>query len=271
MRKAPSVWRDPVMVGAFAVLVFVALASLIGPSLLQFGPNDQTGGTPLAPPSAAHLFGTDQLGRDLLARVLAGIRVDLVLIAIAIPISVLIGGALGLLSASNRLIDAPMQRLFDVALAFPALILGIAIAAMISVGIISIVVTICLVNIPIFARVLRGAARGQTARDYVLAERVLGVGKVRLYLRHILPNCLDVVLVQIALAASTTVTLEGALSFLGLGIRPPDPSLGSLLQASLSFLETDPTYAGGPLSVITTLVLCFTLMADRFNRSLVSR
>ncbi|MEO3754086.1 ABC transporter permease [Streptomyces sp. B6B3] len=275
-RRAASVTalallRRPAVGLSLAVIGLITLAALVLPPLLPYGPNELVSDEALTPPSLDHPLGTDELGRDLLARLLSGVRVSLLVIVAAVPISLAAGGLLGLFSSAGRWTDTPVQRVFDVVLAFPALILGLAFAALMGVGVGAVIVTVAVATAPMFGRVLRGAVRSQAARDYVLSERVLGVGTARLYLRHILPNCFDVLLVQTALACSTAVFLEGGLSFLGLGVPPPDASLGSLLNASLTFLTSSPFYAVGPLVVISALVLCFTLLADALNRELAQR
>ncbi|MGP3967648.1 ABC transporter permease [Streptomyces sp. 6N223] len=268
---ATALLRRPAIGISLAVIAAIALASLVVPPFLPHGPNELASPEALAGPSPDHPLGTDELGRDLLARLLAGVRVSLLVIVAAVPVSLVVGGLLGLFSSAGRWTDTPVQRLFDVVLAFPALILGLAFAAMMGVGVGAVIVTVAVSTTPMFGRVLRGAVRSQAARDYVLSERVLGASTPRLYLRHILPNCFDVLLVQTALACSTAVFLEGGLSFLGLGVPPPDASLGSLLNASLTFLTSSPFYAIGPLVVISALVLCFTLLADALNRELAER
>jgi peptide/nickel transport system permease protein len=268
---ATALLRRPAIGISLAVIALIALAALVVPPFLPYGPNELASPEALTAPSLDHPLGTDELGRDLLARLLAGVRVSLLVIVIAVPASLLAGGLLGLFSSAGRWTDTPVQRLFDVVLAFPALILGLAFAALMGVGVGAVIVTAAVSTTPMFGRVLRGAVRSQAARDYVLSERVLGVSTPRLYLRHILPNCFDVLLVQTALACSTAVFLEGGLSFLGLGVPPPDASLGSLLNASLTFLTSSPFYAVGPLVVISALVLCFTLLADALNRELAEQ
>jgi peptide/nickel transport system permease protein len=268
---ARALLRQPAIGASLAVLALIALAALALPPLLPYGPNELASQEALAAPSWDHPLGTDELGRDLLARLLAGVRVSLLVIVVAVPAALVAGGLLGLFSSAGRWSDTPVQRLFDVVLAFPALILGLAFAALLGVGLGAVIVTAAVATTPMVGRVLRGAVRAQSARDYVLSERVLGVSTARLYLRHILPNCFDVLLVQAALACSTAVFLEGGLSFLGLGVAPPDASLGSLLNASLTFLTSSPFYAVGPLVVISALVLCFTLLADALNRTLAAR
>ncbi|WP_420000171.1 ABC transporter permease [Streptomyces boninensis] len=263
--------RTPAIGGSAGVLVLLLLAALILPPFLPYGPNELASATALDPPTWAHPLGTDELGRDLLARLLAGIRVSLLVIAAAVPLALVAGGLLGLFSSAGRWTDTPTQRLFDVVLSFPALIMGIAFAALLGAGLAAVITTVAVAAAPTIGRVLRGAVRSQSGRDYVLAAKVTGVRTWRLYLRHILPNCFDVVLVQTSLACATAVFIEGGLSFLGLGVRPPDSSLGGLLSSSLTFLTSSPFYAIGPLVVISALVLCFTLLADALNRKLAAR
>jgi peptide/nickel transport system permease protein len=239
--------------------------------VLPYGPNELAATKALAAPSWAHPLGTDELGRDLLARVLAGVRVSLLVIVISVPLALVCGGLLGLFASAARWTDTPVQRLFDVVLAFPALIIGLAFAALLGAGLTAVITTTAVSASPVIGRVLRAAVRTQTAQDHVLSSRVMGVPTARLYLRHILPNCFDVILVQTSLACASAVFIEGGLSFLGLGVPPPDASLGSLLSTSLTFLTSSPFYAIGPLVVISALVLCFTLLADALNRNLAAR
>ncbi|MFI6348943.1 ABC transporter permease [Streptomyces sp. NPDC050560] len=263
--------RTPAIGVSAALLLLLALASLVVPPLLPHGPDELASATALAPPSWAHPLGTDELGRDLLARVLAGTRLTLLVIVTGVPLSLAAGGLLGLFSSAGRWSDTPVQRLFDVVLAFPALILGLAFAAVLGAGLPAVVTTVAVAATPMIGRVLRGAVRAQAHREYVHSARVLGVPTARLYLRHILPNCFDVLLVQTALSCATAVFIEGGMGFLGLGVAPPDPSLGSLLNTSLSLLTSSPFYAIGPLVVISLMVLCFTLLADALNRKLAAR
>lgn len=267
----PALLRTPSIGVSLGVLVVLLLAALIVPPLLPYGPNELAAPRALAPPTWSHPLGTDELGRDLLARVLAGIRVSMLVIAVSVPLSLVAGGLLGLFASASRWTDTPVQRFFDVVLAFPALILGLAFAALLGTGLTAVVTTAAVSSAPVIGRVLRGAVRTQLGQDYVLSSRVMGASTARLYLRHILPNCFDVVLVQTSLACAGAVFIEGGLSFLGLGVRPPGASLGSLLSTSLTFLTSSPFYAIGPLVVISAMVLCFTLLADGLNRNLAAR
>ena len=170
------------------------------------------------------------------------------------------------------MLDTVIQRAFDVMLAFTALVMGVAVSATaIGPGLTAIVVTVVLVNVPLFGRLTRSAVNAQRGRDYVVAAEVIGARPGRVLLRHILPNALDALIVQAALSLSMAVFIEGAMSFVGIGIRPPAPSLGGLLRTSTNFLNQNPWYALGPIIVVTSLVLGFNLIADGLNRGLLRR
>ncbi|WP_063729646.1 ABC transporter permease [Streptomyces sp. RTd22] len=244
----------------------VVLGGLLAPLLTSYDPTDQSGDTLLAPGSAGHLLGTDDLGRDLLSRVLYGIRADLEVIATGVPLGALLGCAFALLAAVHPVLDTVAQRLFDLVLAFPGLILALAITAVLGPGRLPVIVVIALAEIPVFGRQLRGAILVQREREYAVAARVGGTGRVRLLLRHILPNCADPLVVQLALSLTIAVFLEGAMSFLGVGVRPPEPTLGSLLSQALPYLAQAPFFAAGPMVSVTLLVLGFSLLSEALNR-----
>jgi peptide/nickel transport system permease protein len=246
------------------IIGVLVLASLIGP-LFADSPTFQQHNAMLLGPSLSHLLGTDELGRDILARVLAGIRADLVIGLIGVPAAALIGTALALFGSLSRFADTALQRLFDVLLAFPALVLAIAITAVLGTGEQALVIAVMLSNIPVFGRLIRGSVLVLRDREYVVAARVGGVRPGRLLYRHILPNALDPLIVQFALSMSTAVLLEGGLSFVGIGIQIPQPSLGNMLNEAIPYLSTDPAFALGPLICIGALVVGFNLIADSLN------
>ncbi|MGW6917810.1 ABC transporter permease [Kitasatospora sp. NPDC054939] len=245
----------------------VALAGLLAPVLTDHDPLAQSGLT-LAGPSADHPFGTDDLGRDLFSRVLHGISTDLVIALTAVPLGAVLGSALALLAASSRWADLAVQRLFDLLLAFPGLILAIAVTAILGPGRWPVVIVIVLAEIPGFGRQLRAGILVQREREYALAARVGGASRLRVLLRHVVPNAADPLVVQSAVALSLAVFIEGAMSFLGFGVRPPEPSLGSILSQSMAYLSTRPTFAAAPLIAVTALVLGFTLIAEALNRGI---
>jgi len=262
--------RDLRTVLGLSIVVLCVLLGLLAPVLSPYSPLDQSAGA-LLPLSAAHPLGTDELGRDLFARVLYGIRVDVVVALVAIPLGALLGCSLGMLSANNRWYGTLLQRSFDLMLAFTALVMGMLIAALIGSGMPAVIVTVALINVPLFGRITRSAVMAQLSRDYAVAAQVLGVSRVRLMLRHILPNSVDALIVQAALSFSMAVFIEGAMSFVGIGVRPPDPSLGATLKASINFLSQAPAYSLAPMLVVTLLVLGFNMISDGLNQALLKR
>ena len=263
--------RYPETVAGLTIVTVLFAAGILAPWIAPYGVDAQSSDS-FAGMSSAHLLGTDEFGRDVFSRVLFGIRQDVVVAGLAVPAGVLLGTALGLLCGLHRFLDSVIQRGFDVMLAFTALVMGVAVSATaIGPGLTAIVVTVVLVNVPLFGRLTRSAVRAQRSRDYVVAAEVIGARPGRILLRHILPNALDALIVQAALSLSMAVFIEGAMSFVGIGIRPPSPSLGALLRSSTNFLSQNQWYALGPIVVVTALVLGFNLIADGLNRGLLRR
>ncbi|OBA68537.1 ABC transporter permease [Gordonia sp. 852002-10350_SCH5691597] len=269
-RTRTPLWRSLFtgsgLVGSVLVLGIVALA-LLAPLLTSYGPDQQIDGAYLLPPGADHWFGTDDLNRDVATRVLYGIRVDLLIIFIAVPIGALLGTAIGVLSVSHPISDVIAQHTFDVILAFPALVLGIALTAVLSPGATTIGIVIVLAEIPIFGRLARTSVLRVRELPYVEAARVSGARTSYVLRRHVLPNSIESLGVQFALSLSLAVFVEGALSFLGIGVTPPTPSLGGILSSGNSYLETNPWFSVAPLIVITALVLGFYLISQSISRS----
>ncbi|WP_372348317.1 ABC transporter permease [Streptomyces sp. KL116D] len=248
------------------LVLLVALAGVLAPALSGHAPTDQSGDTLLPPLSAGHPLGTDDLGRDLLSRVLYGIRADLGIIAVAVPLGAAAGCACALLAAVHPVVDTVVQRAFDLVLAFPGLILALAVTAVLGPGRTPVIVVIAVAEIPVFGRQLRAGILVQRGREYVVAARVGGTGRARLLTRHILPNATDPLIVQLAVSLTVAVFIEGAMSFLGVGVRPPAPTLGGVLSQSMPYLSQHPNYAVGPLLAVTALVLGLSLLAEALNR-----
>ncbi|MEV6858955.1 ABC transporter permease [Streptomyces microflavus] len=249
-----------VLVGA------VVLAGLLAPVVAGHGPTDQSGLSLAAVGTPGHPLGTDDLGRDLLSRVLYGIRADLGIIAIAVPIGAALGCLFALAAAAHPVLDTLVQRIFDLILAFPGLILALAVTAILGPGRLPVVLVIALAEIPAFGRLLRGGILVQREREYVTAARVGGSSGPRVLVRHILPNAADPLIVQVAVSLTVAVFIEGAMSFLGVGVRPPEPTLGSVLSQSMPYLAQAPHFAAGPLITVTALVLGLSLIAEALNR-----
>jgi len=248
----------------------VVVAGLLAPWLAPADPLAQVSGADLLSSAQHPLLGTDELGRDVFSRLLFGIREDLLIIVAGVGIGSVVGTALGLFATANAIIDTIVQRLIDLLLAMPGLLIGALLAAFLGPGRGTVIVVIALANIPAFGRLTRTAVQTQMTRDYVVAAQTLGMSRPRLLVRQVLPNSVDAVIVHAALACGHAAFLEGGLSLVGFGINPPTPSLGSLINGSLPYLATQPMYAVGPMAVIMVLVIGFNLIGDAINKGLRS-
>jgi peptide/nickel transport system permease protein len=269
LRRYFRALRTPAgFIGALSILI-VTGAGLLGP-FFTASATAQVYSSLLAP-SLHHPLGTDEFGRDLLARVLAGIRVDIVVCFIGVILGAAVGSILGSFSAMYLKAESVITRLFDIILAFPALLLGLVIAAILHPGLNAITLTIIISNVPLFGRLGRTAVKQQLGREYVLAARLTGGSTLHVLRRHVFPNAVDPLVVQFALSMSTAVFIEGGMSFVGIGVQLPKPSLGNLLNSSLPYLYNRATYAIGPIVVVTMLMVGLYLLSDSFNRELLRR
>jgi peptide/nickel transport system permease protein len=246
-------------------LVLVGLVVAVGlaaPLLTRYSPLYQIPGANLLPPSGAHWLGTDDVNRDVWSRTLYGIRIDLLIITLAVPLGAVLGVFAGLTSILSDRLDQLTQRVFDVVLAFPAPILAIGLVAVIGPGTRSVVLVIAVTELPVFGRLVRGAALRVREMPFVEAARVVGASERWILRRHVLPNVLEPVAVRFALALSVGITVESGMSFLELGVRPPAPSLGSIVAAAIPDLDVNPGMALGPLVAVIALALGFLLIAQ---------
>src|ERR1700761_4696728 len=251
------------------LVILILLAGFGGPLFLSYGPLQQ-GAAALAPPgTGGHLLGPDEVGRDILARVLSGIRVDAFLAVVAVPIAAVAGTALGMLSGLNRTAGGVVQRLFDVLLGFPGVVMGVAVGVAMGPGQNSVIVTIVLISVPAFGRQARLTTQSQLHRDYVSAAVVAGTPRWQIIVRHVLPNVTDTVLVRAAVAVANAIQVEGALSVVGLGIQPPQASLGAMISSGAPYLSSSPLYSLAPVAVVFVLVLGCTLLADALNKAVL--
>jgi peptide/nickel transport system permease protein len=216
-----------------------------------------------APPSAAHWFGTDSLGRDIASQLLVGAQNSIVVGVVAVGIGVLIGVALGLLASARRAwVEELVMRASDFTFAFPALLSAIMLTALYGPGLLTSVVAIGIFNIPVFARITRAAANAVWAREYVLAARAAGKGAWRITLDHVLPNIASVLIVQATIQFAIAILAEAALSYLGLGTQPPQPSWGRMLNEAQTQMFQAPLLAVWPGAAIALAVLGLNLMGD---------
>jgi peptide/nickel transport system permease protein len=260
--------RRTAMFGA-AVLAAVALLALFAPWIAPYDPLATSWSAVRKAPSAAHWFGTDEVGRDLLSRTIWGARASLSAGVIAVSIAVALGVPIGMLAGYvGGWVDAVIGRITDAMLAVPFLILAIALAAFLGPSLGNAMIAIGITATPIFVRLSRGQVLAARAEDWVEAARAVGNPPARILLRHILPNILPPVMVQATLAIAAAIIAEASLSFLGLGQQPPAPSWGSMLNTAQRFLTQAPWMAIFPGLAIFLTVLAFNLFGDGLRDAL---
>ena len=263
--------RRSAFVGLAVVVFFVAVA-LAAPLVAPFDPLATDWRAVRKPPSALHFFGTDELGRDVLARLIWGARASLMAGLVSVSIAVSVAVPLGLVSGYlGGAVDALLMRVVDAMLAIPFLILSIALAAFLGPSLTNAMIAIGVVQTPIFTRLTRGQTLAVKHEDYIEAARAVGNPHRRILLRHILPNILAPIVVQATLAIAAAIIAEASLSFLGLGQQPPAPSWGSMLNTASHFLSQAPWMALWPGLAIFSLVLSFNLLGDGLRDALDPR
>ena len=260
--------RDPFALAGIAIIALVTLSALAAPVIAPFDPAEQFfdgltfEGAPLAP-GGNYLLGTDLLGRDLLSRLLYGARTSLIIGVVANGAAVLVGTALGVAAGYFQgWIGATIMRFTDLMMAFPALLLAIALAAIFTPSLWIVAMVIALVNWVQIARVVYTETTSLAARDYIEAAHALGANWVRILFIHIVPHLIPTMLVWATLGISTTVLLEAALSFLGIGVQPPTPSWGGIIFESQSYFLSAPWLVFFPGLAIMSLALAFNLVGD---------
>ena len=259
-RPLGRLWRDPL--GRFGLgLVVLVVTGAVGADVLS--PLDPTALDPrlrLQAPSAAHLFGTDHLGRDLFTRVLHGGRIALGVSLISVGLALSIGLGLGMLAGYGpRWLDSLLLLAFDAVRSFPTIMLALAIVTLLGPSLHTIVLIVVVTSIPVYGRVVRTQTQALRGYDFILAERALGAGLARVLLKHVLPNVIGPVLILGSMDVPVVVTIEAGLSFLGVGVRPPTPSWGLILNDGYTFIRDTPwpVLAGGFPLIVTTLGFTF--------------
>ena len=226
----------------------------------------------LQPPSAAHLLGTDEFGRDQFSRLVYGSRISLYVGILSVALALSTGATVGIVAGYfGGTVDNVVMRVIDSIFAFPSLLLAIAITGILGPSLTNAMVAIGIVSAPTYARLARGAVLTAAANEFVTAARALGASDARIILRHVLPNVLAPLIVQTSLSFSTSILAEASLSFLGLGTQPPDPSWGTMLGAGRRFMEAAPWVAVFPGVAITITVLGFNLLGDGLRDALDPR
>ena len=260
--------RKLAVIGA-AIILLEVVAAIFGPLLVRYDPMAPNFAAILQPPSADHWLGTDDLGRDILSRLLTGTRYSLLISVTAVTIAMIAGVCLGIMSGYvGGSIDEVLMRILDSFMALPSLVLALAIAAALGPGLANAMLAIAVASVPTYARLVRGQTLSIKENEYILAARATGVGSGRVVGRHILPNTLGPVIVQVSLGLGFAIITESSLSFIGLGIQPPIPTWGWMVQVGFQFLETAPWYVLAPASAIFLAVLGFNLLGDGLRDAL---
>jgi peptide/nickel transport system permease protein len=265
-RKSPSA-----LLGG-TIVVFFTVIALLAPVLPIPGPAETDWGAVRKAPSAAHLFGTDEIGRDVLSRMIWGAQASLLAGVVSVLIAVALGVPLGVIAGYRKgWTDATISRVTEALLAAPFLILAIALAAFLGPSLTNAMIAIGVSAMPVFIRLARGQTMSVMTEDYVESARAIGVGHLALIWRYILPNIFPPILVQATLTIATAIIAEAALSFLGLGQQPPAPSWGAMLNVAKNFLEQAPWMALYPGMAIFLVVLGFNLLGDGLRDALDPR
>lgn len=248
--------------GLACVALFLLLA-LFGRFVVPFDPNASEFTSLLAGPSARHWFGTDELGRDTLSRVVAGSGIALAVAMLSVAIAMVLGVLIGVVAGYfGGLVDTVLNRSQDVLFAFPTLLLAIIIVAVLGPGLVNAVLAIAIVYTPRFARIARASALGIKTSEYLDAARLAGVSTPVILVRHVLPNVLPPVIVLAALSMSTAQLAYASLSFLGLGISPPQADWGSMLSKARDFITVAPWLVVFPTLALVLLMLAFNVLGD---------
>jgi len=265
--------RNPRMIVGGAIILAWALAAIFAPVVAPYDPKKVDVLSALIPPGPQHWLGTDDLGRDVLSRVIWGARISLKVGAISVSIGLLIGTSLGLIAGYlGGKWDLIVMRGIDALLAFPALILAIGITSALGPNIENAMIAIGIVAIPAYARLTRGQVLAVRAREYIVAARTIGATPLRIVLRHIFPNVMNALIVQATLSTAFAILAEAALSFLGLGAQPPEPSWGQDINYSQRYLPNLKWWMSvGPGLAIFTAVFAFNFLGDALRDALDPR
>lgn len=255
LRNRSAVW------GAAIVLIFL-LVALIG-QVMPYDATAQNLAERLQPPSFAHPLGTDDLGRDLALRIVAGAWISLQVGLISVAIALVLGTTLGTIAGyAGKWVDETIMRIVDVMMAFPGILLAILIVAVLGPSLTNAMIAIGLVNVPVYARLVRASVLGVKSQEFVEAAHAAGTSHLAIIFRHVLPNCLTPLMVQATLGIATAILETAGLSFLGLGAQPPLPEWGTMLNHARAFIRSAPWTVTFPGLAIMLVVLGFNLLGD---------
>jgi peptide/nickel transport system permease protein len=263
--------RRLVVFGAVVILLFL-IAAVFGPLFAPYDPNEQQLGQFLKSPSRDHLLGTDHLGRDTLSRIIYGSRNSLMVGVVALAIAAVIGMTAGMLAGYyGGWLNIVIMRAVDALMAFPMILLALLISALLGGGLKNVMIAIGISMIPGYVRLMCGMVLSAKETDYVLAGRSLGSSHLRIMLRHILPNCFPPLIVLITIQIGAAILAEASLSFLGIGITPPAPAWGAMVNEGYRYLITNPILSFAPGLAIMLVVFAFNMVGDGLRDALDPR
>ena len=271
-----QVWRHLrrnrlAMVG-LVVLVLFLLCAIFAPFITPYDPIKTDFGNALQAPSSENLLGTDWLGRDSFSRILYGSRISLAIGLISVTIGMLIGVPIGALSGYyGGRFDILIQRVIDILIAFPGILLAIVVVAVLGVGVENVMIAVGIASVPIYTRLVRGSVLAVKEQGYIAAAKALGIGDARIIIRHIMPNCLGPIIVQSTFQIATAILWAAGLGFLGLGAQPPDPEWGAMLSKGREYIRTSHHLTTYPGLAILFMVLGFNLLGDGLRDALDPR
>jgi peptide/nickel transport system permease protein len=256
--------ENPVTAFAFGLFVLIVLAAAFGPYLVPYDPLASNTTQALKPPSAAHWFGTDQLGRDVLSRVVVATRLDFIIAISSVALVFLMGGLAGVAAGFfGGRTERIVSRIADTIMAFPLFVLAMGIVAALGNTVQNIVLATAIVNFPLYARVARAEANVRREAGFVQAARLSGNGEMRILLVHILPNIMPIMIVQMSLTMGYAILNAAGLSFIGLGVRPPTPEWGIMVAEGAAFMVSGEWWiAFFPGLALMVAVFCFNLLGD---------
>lgn len=264
--------RNRLAIAGMVILGLLLICAIFAEQLAPYDPIAQELLLRRQPPSAQHWMGVDEVGRDILSRVIFGARISLQIGVVSVSLAIIVGALLGAVAGyQGGWVDDLIMRLMDILLAFPSLLLAIAVVAILGPGLMNMLYAIAFVSIPVYARIVRASVLSVKAQDYILAARAIGVPPTRILFRNVLPNCLTPLIVQGTLGIATAILDAAGLSFLGLGARPPTPEWGAMLGQGRGSVFTAPHIVIFPGLAIMLTVLGFNLLGDGLRDALDPR
>lgn len=261
--------RDGGAVLAATIVTVFVLAALLADIVAPYDPLAVDLASNYLPATSAHLLGTDHLGRDTFSRLLAGARVSLAIALVSTLSGLIVGATMGLAAAWRRgRIESVLMQAADVLLSFPDMLLAIAVATVLGRGVTSTIVAVAVFSVPVFARLVRASAQAVVDAEFVVSARAVGASPLRVLLGHVLPQCYGPVLAQGTITLGSAILFASGLSFLGLGVQPPEPEWGAMLSRGRELLRSSPLGAVAPGVAITLVVLSFSIVGDGLKDAL---